>query len=158
MSNYNVLAGMDGVCYCYPLPVSVIKGYLLRSQEVYYLRYNVRYGSLSWRVIYARLQDMARYGQLRNLAFIHLQNDGSIVFFWRAEGWDSVMEQLRFWANYDTSSGLPPLADFEFVHPFSATIICSMGVYSSEKFVDNFRHAMGRCVIDLKQSLWRKNG
>ena len=153
MSNYNVLPDMGGVCYCYPLPVSVIKGYMLRSQEVYYLRYNVRYGNLSWRVVYARFQDMLRKGQLRNLTFIPIQTDGSIVFFWRAEGWNSVMEQLRFWARCNTSSGLPPLADFEFVRPFSATIICSMGVYSSEKFVDNYRHAMGRCVIDLKQSL-----
>lgn len=153
MSNYNVLPDHDGLCYCYPLPLSVIRGYLLRSQDAYYLRYNVRYGNLSWRVVYARLQDMTRHGQLRALTFIPLQTDGSIVFFWRADGWRSVMEELRFFAKMSVSSASSPLADFEFVHPFSATIICSQGIYSNEKFVDTYRHEMGRCVIDLKQSL-----
>ena len=153
MSNYNVLPDMDGVCYCYPLPLSVIRGYMLRSQDAYYMRYNVRYGNLSWRIVYSRLCDMMKKGQLRNLTFIPIQTDGSIVFFWRAEGWQSVMEELRFWARCNESSSLPPLADFEFVRPFSATIICSLGVYSSEKYVDNYRHAMGRCVVDLKQPL-----
>lgn len=153
MSNYNVLPDINGVCYCYPLPLSVIRSYRLLAQDAYYMRYNVRYGNLSWRVIFSRLCDMKQKGQLSYVSFFANVTDGSVVFFWRAEGWQSVMEQLRFWARCNASSGLPPLADFEFVRPFSATIICSLGVYSSEKFVDTYRHEMGRCVVDLKQPL-----
>ena len=150
MSNYNVLPDRDGVCYCYPLPISVIRGYFLRSSDFYYLRYNIRYGNLSWRIVYSRLDDMLRRHQLNSLALWRIKTDGSIVFFWRADGWQSVMEELRFLARSYT---LQPLADFEFVHPFSSSIICSLGVYSNGKFADTYRNEMGRCVVDLKQPL-----
>lgn len=153
MSNYNTLVDYDGLCYCFPLPVSIIKGYFLRTSDVYFLRYNIRYGSLSWRVVYGSLNDMLRKLQLTFLSYRLIKGDGSVVFFWRAVQWQCVMEQLRFFAKMSVSSASAPLADFEFVHPYSATIICSQGVYSNEKFVDTYRHEMGRCVVDLKQSL-----
>lgn len=153
MSNYNVLPDMDGVCYCFPLPVSVIRGCCLRNHGAFYLRYNIRYGNISWRVIYGALDDLLRKGLLSYLSYRIIKGDGSVVMFWWSDQWQCVMEQLRFFARMSVSSSSAPLADFEFVHPFAATIICSLGVYSSEKFVDNFRHAMGRCVIDLKQPL-----
>lgn len=153
MSNYNVLPDGFGSSYCYPLPVSVIRAYFLLTSDVYYIRYNVRFGSLGWRVLYGSLQDMVYYKRLRQMSYRVIKGDGSVVLFWRAEQWQCVLDQLRFFAKMSVTSGSAPLADFEFVNPYSATIICSLGVYSSEKFVDNYRHAMGRCVVDLKQPL-----